>query len=57
MYLRLYSYYDCSLFIVVGVVVVVVVEVEVVVALSSDSEDIGTYPLEFFVPVFECVCF
>ena len=40
-------YYDCSLFVVV-----------VAVALSSESEDIGTYPLEFFEPVFGCgFCF
>ena len=38
-------YYDCSLFVVVVVVGV---------ALSSESEDIGTYPLEFFEPVFRC---
>ena len=35
-----------------------VVVVVVGVALSSESEDIGTYPLEFFEPVFGCgFCF
>ena len=47
-------YYDCSLFVEEEEEEVVAVALSSESKVSSESEDIGTYPLEFFEPVFGC---